>query len=492
MNQLYYGDNLKVLQSSIEDESIDLIYIDPPFNSKRAYNVLFESIDLTDVKAQKEAFKDTWSNVIYLDEMNQIQNLDLGLYNFLKTLDGLPLSKGAVSYLTIMAHRIWYMHKKLKDTGSFYLHCDPTMSHYLKIVCDLIFGHRHFRNEIVWCYSRMAARGQRQLSRCHDTVLWYSKGDKWIFNVDEIRLPYAETSIAREGYKKTNLGGGSPKSNICELNEKGKFPEDWIQIPFIRGEEYIGYATQKPEALLERIVKASSKRGQVVADFFCGCGTTITVAQKLGRKWIGVDISHLAVRLVYDRVLKPFEGKPKAYNKILNSIEINGFPKDIASAKDLAQKTDKHRLQFQDWVVEFMMNGVRNPKRSGDSGYDGYITFGKSDKEKGVILIEVKSGKAGVEKIRSFIETVNKMNAAFGAFVCFAEEVTEPMRKWAKQAGYFDAEVWGNKFDRIQIVTVEDLLAGKSVQFPVFQNITFKTATNIPIKNENNNHSLFE
>ncbi len=151
MNKLYYGDNLEILKNSIEDESVDLIYIDPPFNSKRAYNVLFESIDMTDAKAQKEAFADTWSNVSYMDEMYEIQDFDLELYSFLHTLDNLRISKSVVSYLTIMSHRIYYMRKKLKNTGSFYLHCDPTMSHYLKIVCDLIFGGKNFRNEIIWC-----------------------------------------------------------------------------------------------------------------------------------------------------------------------------------------------------------------------------------------------------------------------------------------------------------------------------------------------------
>jgi len=498
MNQLYYGDNLEVLQSSIEDESIDLIYIDPPFNSKRAYNVLFESIDLTDVKAQKEAFKDTWSKVIYFDELNQIMDLNRDIYKYLKTLDELPLSKGVVSYLTLMAHRIIYMREKLKESGSFYLHCDPTMSHYLKIICDLIFGPRNFRNEIVWCYE-IGGRGKKHWAKKHDIILFYSKTENFFFDWHSVASPrkpgtHMKRAIDennREYQEKVDAKTGKVYRYYLDA---GAIPPDWWIIQQLNREdsERLGYPTQKPEALLEKIISASSKKKQVVADFFCGCGTTVAAAQKLGRKWIGVDISHLAIRLVFDRLLSLYEGKPKAYGKILNNIEINGFPKDIASAKDLAEKTDKSRMKFQEWVVEIMMKGVSNPKRVGDGGYDGYLTFNKSEKEKDIIIIEVKSGKCGVGKLRSFITTVQQEKANFGVFVCFQEFITPEMEKLAKQQGYYKPELWGNKFDRIQIVTVEDLLAGKSVQFPVFQNITFKTATNIPIKNENNNHSLFE
>ncbi|MBC8204447.1 MAG: site-specific DNA-methyltransferase, partial [FCB group bacterium] len=346
MNKLYYGDNLEVLKESIEDESIDLIYIDPPFNSKRAYNILFESIDLSDAKAQKEAFADTWSNVSYIDELNEIQDLNLDLFRFLKTLDSLNISKGAVSYLTIMAHRIWYMHKKLKQTGSFYLHCDPTMSHYLKIVMDLIFGVKNFRNELVWHYRRWTA-GSKQFQRMHDIILFYSKSNNYYF-----KIPYEPYgNWIKKDYKyidektgkrwRWHTVKGVKYKVILEDEDKGVKCNDVFQFPYIgsTSKERLGYPTQKPEQLLERIIEASSKKGDTVADFFCGCGTTIAIAQKLNRKWIGVDISHLAVRLIYNRLLKPFEESDEKYKEIINNIDINGFPKDIASAKDLAQKT---------------------------------------------------------------------------------------------------------------------------------------------------------
>ena len=488
MNILYYGDCLDVLRNSIEDESIDLIYIDPPFNSKRDYNVLFETIDLSDAKAQKQAFADTWSNIVYLDEINQIQELNLSLYKFLSTLDDLKLPKGIVSYLTIMAHRIWYMHRKLKKTGSFYLHCDPTMSHYLKIVCDLIFSKKNFKNEIIWCYSG-GGIPKKDFPRKHDVILRYSKTADYQFF--PIYRPYTAGTVLR--------GRTKVKGKYAEkgLRIEGTPVTDWwIDIPKLTSptdKEKLHFPTQKSEALMERIIETSSKRGYVVADFFCGCGTTIAVAQRLKRKWIGVDISHLAIRLVYDRILKPYENKPKAFRKVKENIEINGFPRDIASAKDLAEKTDKSRLKFQDWVIEIMMHGVSNPKKTADGGYDGYITFHKSEKKKHIVLIEVKSGKCGVMKLRSFITTVINEKANFGAFVCFEEFITPEMKLLAKKQGQYHPELWGNKYDKIQIISLENLLKGENIKYPLYQNITFKNASSISIiEDENENADLFE
>lgn len=470
-NQLYFADNLELLKrfhAEYPKGFIDLIYIDPPFNSKRNYSVLFETIDMTDTKAQKEAFADTWSNISYYDTLSELQDLNPDIFNYLNCLNGLSISKGAVSYLTIMAIRIYYMQKLLKDTGSFYLHCDPTMSHYLKIICDLIFGVKNFRNEMVWCYSRMAAKGQKQLSRCHDIIFWYSKGNEWTFNIDKIRLPYAQTSLNRAGYKKTNLGGGSPTSEICELNEGGKFPEDWIQIPFIRGKEYLHYQTQKPERLLERIISASSNKHDLVADFFCGCGTTIAVAQRLKRRWIGVDISHLAVNLIEKkRLVEPYK------NKLAGTYEIHGFPKDLDSAKELANNVKGGKFQFEQWIVEVMLNGVLNDKKN-QLGYDGYFTF-KVNNEKHYGFIEVKGGHTDVHDINHFIATVNDKKAQFGIFVCFAERITKAMLETSKKQGCYG----DFKHDKIQIISVEDLINDRLPKIPESNETTFKKATKI-------------
>lgn len=498
MNILFYGDNLDVLKRSIEDESIDLIYIDPPFNSQRAYNVLFESIDLSDTKAQKEAFADTWSNVSYLDELNAVQDLNLDLYKFLQNLDSLRIAKGTVSYLTIMAHRIFYMRKKLKDSGSFYLHCDPTMSHYLKIICDLIFGRRNFKNEIIWHYKRWS-NASRMFQRMHDVILFYVKTDKYVF-IRQFQ-PYSHPEWIEDTVRGVINGRlvrlKDDKGDYIKRNKENigvPLHDTWNDINFIgpTSKEREGYPTQKPEALLERIISSSSNKGDMVTDFFCGCGTAVAVAQKLNRRWIGVDISHLAVRRIYNRLLKPYEGKKKALEKIKNNIDISGFPKDIASAKDLAQHTRKGRIKFQDWIIEIMLGGVSNPKKTGDSGFDGYLTFYKSEKRKDIALIKVKSGAASISKAREFIEVVNKRKADIGVFVCFKDYLTKGMETEAGQAGYYEPEHFGQRYHRIQILTVEDLLEGKSFDYPAYQNITFNSPVNFGNRRKDNSAPLFD
>ncbi len=494
-NRLFYGDCLDVLKNSIDDESIDLIYIDPPFNSKRNYNVLFESIDMSDAKAQKEAFADTWSNVKYIDQLNEIQDLNLDLFKLLSTLDSINVSKGAVSYLTTMALRIIYMHRKLKKTGSFYLHCDQTMSHYLKLVCDLIFGVRNFLNEVIWCYRE---RGIAKLyyNKKHDVILFYvKKRNQHRFNYADILEHYSPVSIKKFKYvdengRKYRLRYKDGRSDPSVESEEtyrqyldrgnGPFPLDWFEMPFINqaAKERLGYPTQKPEALLERIIKASSNEGDVVADFFCGCGTAVAVAQRLKRHWIGVDISHLAVRLMYNRLLESNNNNNDTRRQIRNNIEIDGFPRDIASARELAVGTKKGRIKFQDWIIEIMLEGVSNPKKVGDGGYDGYLTLYRDAKKKDVILIEVKSGSITIEKVRAFINVVNHEKAVMGVWVCFADQVTKGMRIEAQQAGYYDQEAFGTKYPRVQILTVEDLLEGKTIAHPhpAMFNVTFKKA----------------
>ncbi|MDP8229331.1 MAG: DNA methyltransferase, partial [Candidatus Electryoneaceae bacterium] len=392
-NRLFYGDNLDVLKRSIEDESIDLIYIDPPFNSNRGYNVLFETIDMSDTTAQRQAFADTWSNVSYMDELFDIIDLNLDLHNFLKMLNQLQISKGVVSYLTTMALRIFYMHKKLKQTGSFYLHCDPTMSHYLKLVCDLIFGKDNFRNEYIWKRTLGHHLAKRASDVMTDSIFFYTKTDQYVFNpqfrsLSEDELKKKFRYIEKETGRRFTHEKLEQSSNVYSKGEvriiQGKeitteLGWRWSQETFNKrlagnpyliywtsegrprykryadeypgqqvgslwddiaplssnSKERLGYPTQKPESLLERIIKASSKEGDVVADFFCGCGTAVVAAERLNRQWIGVDISHLAVRLIIDRLLDPYEDKPQERNQIKKSIDINGFPKDIATAKEL-------------------------------------------------------------------------------------------------------------------------------------------------------------
>ncbi len=474
MNKLYFGDCLDILKKLHHEHPegfIDLIYNDPPFNSKRNYNILFESADLKDTKAQKEAFADTWSNISYKDTLEQIKEIDLDLFKFLESLDSIRISKSAVSYLTTMAIRIYYMHKVLKDTGSFYLHCDPTMSHYLKLVCDLVFGNNNFRNEIVWHYRRWSA-GTNRFQRLHDVILFYSKTKNSKFNM--LYEDYTAGTIKRwKGIKRktTILEDGSLYQEEDIEGVKGANMGDVWRISIINSQaiERLGYPTQKPEALLKRIIEASSNKGGLVADFFCGCGTTISVAQELERQWLGVDISHLAIGLIERRLIG-------AYGKtIKETYEIDGLPKDLASAKKLAQGVEHGRLKFQDWIIETMIGGVHNPKRTADGGWDGHLTFEHGGKKE-VVLIEVKSGNVNVKNMREFIQVVRKQEADIGVFVCFEDQVTKPMQLAAKEEGYYRKEHWGDRFDKIQILTVEKLIDGENIKFPLTQTTTVKTA----------------
>jgi len=473
MNKLYFGDCLDILKKLNKEHPsgfTDLIYIDPPFNSKRNYNILFENVDLKDTKAQKEAFSDTWSNVSYKDTLEELKDIDLDLFAFLESLDKNIISKSAVSYLTTMAIRIYYMHKVLKETGSFYLHCDPTMSHYLKILCDLIFKVTNFRNEIAWCY-RGAGYPKMDFGKRHDVILRYSKTANYIFNLDDVREEYAETTKARFKHHIGNIRNGKD-FGVQKLHPLGKQPDDWWQIQPIApsARERLGYPTQKPEALLDKIVKASSNKGSLVADFFGGCGTTISVAQNLKRKWLAVDISHLAIGLIERRLINSY-GKT-----IKNTYEIDGLPKDISSAKQLAEGTSRGRLKFQDWIIEAMIGGVHNPRKTADGGWDGHLTFEMPNHLKEIILIEVKSGNVNVKNLREFIQVINKQKAAIGVFVCFDENVTKPMRLEAKDAGYYKKDIFGANYDRIQIMTVEKLLEGEVIKMPNILTTTFKTA----------------
>ncbi len=516
MNHLYFGDSLDILKqlhAQHPDGFIDLVYIDPPFNSKRNYNVLFETVDLHDAKAQKEAFADTWSNVSYKDTIEELKLVDLNLHKFLDALDNVGISQGAVSYLTTMAIRIYYIHKVLKPTGSFYLHCDPTMSHYLKLVCDLIFSEKNFRNEIIW--QRTAVKGdvKRKFGTVHDSILFYSKNSEYFFksvhlvgDEDYHKRFSFDDNDGRGAYQSAPLDSPNPRPNLTyeykgfpspsngwrvslelmkELDRDGKLifpktkegrirrkvylneqegpkaPDIWVDITPLQANELerLGYPTQKPEALLERIIQASSNEGDVVADFFCGCGTTIAAAQKLNRKWLGVDISHLAVGLIRKRLIDTYG------EKIVKTFTVDGLPKDTGSARALAI-APQGRMHFQDWVIETLLGGVANEKKTGDGGYDGYTTLEVDKGKKEIVLIEVKSGGLTINQFKSFCKTVQQQKAAAGILVCFAEQITKGMRSDAKGEGYFRDDVYGNRFDKIQIISVEDLLDGKLPDLP--------------------------
>lgn len=297
-NRLIYGDNLLSMQALLAgDESsgleplrgkVNLIYIDPPFDSKADYRTKISlphnQITQKPTTFEQFGYSDLWQ-------------------------------KGTVSYLEYMYPRLVLMKELLSETGSIYVHIDWHVGHYLKILLDDIFGKENFRNEIVWIYTRMGTKGQKIFSRAHDNIYWYSKNNSWIFNLDEVRLPYSEGSLARQGYQLNRLGSGISKQGVTVLNNIGKCPEDWFDIPYLRGNERVDYATQKPEKLLERIIKASSNEGDLVCDFFGGSGTTAAVAERLGRRWITTDIGKPACLVMRKRFID-MNAKPFLYQAI--------------------------------------------------------------------------------------------------------------------------------------------------------------------------------
>lgn len=274
--------------------------------------------------------------------------------------------------------------------------------------------------------------------------------------------------------KQGNLGwtkNGLPYRKLRPSNDPGNIISNlWTDISPInpQAKEKLGYPTQKPEVLLERIIKASSNEGDVVADFFCGCGTTIAAAQKLNRKWLGADISHLAIKLILHRL-------KSSYAQIADTIKLHGFPKDVDSAKMLARETENGRFGFQEWAIEVLMHGVVNPKKTADGGYDGYLTY-STDKGKEFVLIETKSGNVNVKNMREFIQVVEKQKAAAGIFVCFEETVTRDMLKEAKAAGTIVIQGMKTDIDKIQILTIDEMVNnGKQPHLPNISS-TFKQA----------------
>lgn len=463
VNQLYYGDNLQVLRRYIKDESVDLCYIDPPFNSKRNYNQIYNNIGSED-KAQAQAFIDTWEwDDHAIHGIEEIITNDHGLFTqqCIDLIIGLEnvLGKGSLlAYLVSMTLRITEIHRVLKPTGSFYLHCDPNASHYLKLVLDAVFCSQggDFRNEIIWCY-RGGGVPKKDFARKHDIIFRYSKGKHYCFNVDNIRIPYSGDSEERLKYKARAFRGDKVYDNY-QQNDQGKHPEDWFEIQPIMpsSKERLGYPTQKPEALLERIIKASSNENDIILDAYCGCGTTIAVSQRLERQWIGIDITYQSISLILKRLEDSF-GKG-----VLDTINLHGIPKDRESAIALAnKKDDRTRKEFEKWAILTYSNNraVINNKKGSDGGVDGIVYFRGNDKRE-TMIFQVKSGKVKSGDIRDLLGTMTLQNASIAIFITL-ENPTDPMLKTAKEAGFYQNKYMSHSCDKIQIVTVADILEKK-------------------------------
>ena len=519
-NTLFYGDNLPILREYVADESVDLIYLDPPFNSNRSYNVLFRHESGEEAEAQIAAFDDTWHwsaiaeqtyHELVTDGPAEVSTMIGALRQFIGT-------NPMMAYLVMMAVRLLELHRVLKPTGSIYLHCDPTASHYLKIVMDTIFGTQNFRNEVVW--KRTTAHNDpSRWGRVHDALLFYSKTKRNVWN--DVYTPYDpeyESRYSRvdpDGRRWTDdnltakgLSGGGydyaykgirslwrvPRETMERLDEQERLHftsrggirlkryldempglpiQDVITDIFAinsQAAERLGYPTQKPIALLERIIQASSNEGDVVLDPFCGCGTAVAAAQKLGRRWIGIDLTHLAIALIKYRLEDMFPGI---------QFKVIGEPRSVPAARQLAQD---NRFQFEWWALSLVQakpTGARGQSRKGkkgaDKGIDGVINFIDEAKGKAKrVLVQIKSGHVKSGDIRDLRGTVERENAAMGVFVTL-EEPSGQMRTEAVTAGYYHSPGWDKDYPKIQILTIGELLNKARVDMPP-QFGTFKQA----------------
>ncbi len=575
-NTLFYGDNLTLLRdrAHFPDASVDLIYLDPPFNSNRSYNVLFRDESGRDSDAQITAFEDSWhwgrgTEDLYTD---LVTGADERLVRLLTALVGGQDEQGLLgrnqmsAYLVMMAARLAELHRVLKPTGSLYLHCDPTASHYLKLVLDTIFGEWNFRNEITWQRTSSHNLGAKQWSAVHDTILMYSCDRNWHWNASfqdydsEYLDKFYRFEDDRGRYRVSDLTGGkaggqeaySPwrgrnpyKGRAWALPKHGRFPE-WLRallpsereweklgihtkldlldehgmihwplkdtgVPAIKryledapgksagdvwadinpvsptAKERLGYPTQKPLALLERIIRASSNPGDVVLDPFCGCGTAIDAAQGLGRRWIGIDITHLSVALMKYRL------QDRHGLRAGQDYRVIGEPQDLAGARNLAEQEQDGRYQFQWWALSLVgarplgstglsrerrseRGSSRRGKKGADGGVDGVIHFLDEEKRAQRVVVQVKSGKVSRPDIGD-LRGLLVAGTAIGVFITL-QPPTSQMQKSAFEAGYYESEMWG-RFPRIQILTIEDLLDGKSVEMPT-QHGTFRQAPRAP------------
>jgi site-specific DNA-methyltransferase (adenine-specific) len=481
MKKLYYGDNLEVLRRYIRSDSIDLCYCDPPFNSKRNYNQIYLNEGKED-KAQAQAFIDTWTwNDEAVKGLEQITTNYNGVFTkqSIELIIGLEKVLGKsdlLAYLISMTLRIAEIFRVLKPTGSFYLHCDPTASHYLKLVLDSIFCAKggNYINEIIWHYRRWTGKAKK-FQELHDVIFFYSKTNNYKFNVQYIDYTEGSKGRKEQGILHRFKNGEEPYlvSNGT-VDEKGVRDNDVWQIPFVApsAKERLGYPTQKPEALLEKIINASSDEGDLILDAYCGCGTTTVESERLNRNWIGIDITYQSISLILKRLEDSF-GK-----SILNDVELNGVPRDQESAIALAhKKDDKTRKEFEKWAVLTYSNNkaIINEKKGADAGIDG-IAFMKdrnenSDTELKQVLFSVKSDKnPHVSYIRDLHGTIDREKAAMGYFITLFPPTREMISE-CKKIGKYKNVLVNQEYPKIEIITVEDILNGKRITIPTSHQI---------------------
>jgi site-specific DNA-methyltransferase (adenine-specific) len=461
MNKLYFGDNLEVMRNHLDKESVDLIYLDPPFNSKKNYNMIYKEKDDSKSQSQAQAFTDTWVwndecqlSYDYLISNSKVpQNLTKAIMSF---HDMLGRGNSLLPYLVMMSIRLLELKRVLKDTGSIYLHCDPSASHYLKIIMDTVFGENNFQNEIVWHFGLGAFNKKMGLPSKHDIILFYSKTKNFKFNMirgditPQMKAKYChedEDGFYMLSYgKKYYLKGGKPLDDVWEIATIS--PTD---------KQRLGYPTQKPMDLLARIINMSSNKGDVVLDPFCGCGTSCDASAHLEREFIGIDITYLAIKVIIKRLKM---NRPNTQFKVI------GAPQDLESAKYLAERNKK---EFEKWAVSYIDG---KPLDTGDGGVDGIINYNEKGMSQPIkVVIQVKGGAINPGFIRDFARVIEREKAYCGVFITLIEP-TQGMRTEATTSGYADEtndlkdQYDENKIPRLQIITIKELFEGKKPLIP--------------------------
>ena len=537
-NALYFGDNLTVLRQDVKPESVDLVYLDPPFNSQQDYNVIYREQGKTGKRSetQQHAFHDTWewgdaAEAAYQDVVRaggQVGRTVEALYKILGNSD-------MMAYLCMMAPRLVELHRVLKPTGSLYLHCDPTASHYLKVILDASFGPGNYRNEIIWERTTGRKSGQ-QFGRVHDVLFFYSKGNENTWNPPTV--PQSEDNARghdlmrdKDGLFRVSDFSGAGPGPARKFGERGlmkppagrhwMFDQEGVdrllaegRIVFSRGnqprlktylkdlpgvavrdvwtdidpinaaaDERLNYPTQKPEALLERIIEASSQPGDVVLDPFCGCGTAVAVAQRLKRRWIGIDIAGLALTVIEKRLVHRFG------RAVRDTWTLSGVPQEPAALVRLAHENP---YAFQDCVLIYLKGRPlmdEERKRGGDMGIDGELVFyeGKqgTETESRRVIVQVKGGEQAnpswVRDLRGVLDRERERGAVIGVLVT-ATPATDGMKREAASVGRYESPTWGGgPFPRLQVIDAAELLeavnAGRHpVKYPVGADITWPEA----------------
>ncbi len=498
MNRLYYGDCLAVMQNQMRAAAVDLIYLDPPFNSNRQYNAIYKDETGRPLPDQIDAFCDLWTldsktkrDIRRMPVLMREAGVEDDVVEFWKIwMNALRRTQPSLlAYLSYMVQRLLVMKTILKPTGSIYLHCDPTASHYIKVMMDGIFGHTNFRNEIIWAYNRFSRRGQAFPSM-HDSIFFYTGGRRYTFNAqttearDTARYERGWHTVVDQGVRRLLVydmakveAAGVDLSRYDEIREtKARAPvlgNVWTDIPIINpmAKERMGYDTQKPLALLERIIQASSNPGDVVFDPFCGCATTLEAAQRLDRQWIGIDIAIHAVKRVARVRLQERLGLIEGQH-----FEIDGVPRNVEGARDLWQRDKYH---FQKWAVE-QVDGFVTTRRSADGGIDGRLYFDVPD-ETGLaagdrplsdtlqsMVIEVKGGaNVGIGVVRDLRGVLERDDALMAGLIVMDPLSKQKQRNFDREmAEAGDLEVRGVPYPRMQILTVAEILEGKRFHTP--------------------------